>query len=121
MTLVAAMFWLVPAIVAANVYELVALRSIIVALLVDVPAALVIVHAVFAAMAAAATVKMTAASLPPVFVNVVVKVLVPQPVGVGLSVPLTVKPGSVTVNLSPMSRTLFKEKAAEKTLDCPQF
>jgi len=115
------MSWLVPAIVAANLYVLASLRSIAVALLVAVAAALVSVHAVVAARASVATVKITAALFCPVSATVVVKVLLPQPLLEGLSVPETVKPGRVTVNLSPTARMLLTEKTAVKVVDWPQF
>merc|ERR1712202_52349 len=58
------------------------------------------VHAVFAASVAVATLKVTAAAAWPLFATVVVKVEVPQPVLVGAAVPVSAQVGRVITILS---------------------
>jgi hypothetical protein len=73
----------------------------------------VMVHAVFAAMAAVAAVYVMAAVAWPLFATLVVKVVVPQPVFVGASVPVSVHEGSVItiLSLTPSATLRLKETA----------
>jgi hypothetical protein len=70
------------------------------------------VHAVFAAMAAAAALNVMAASSVSLFATMVVKVVVPQPVLVGAAVPARVQLGSVSTILSLTARVAFSLKDA---------
>ena len=98
---------------------------------VAVLAFVVMVQAVFAAMAAVAALNVMAAAAWPVFATVVVKVVVPQPVFRGASVPVSAHEGSVITSLSLTASATERRKematvvlvagvGVETTMDVPE-